>query len=64
MARPEKITDKLGNIDETLKKMLKVMEKTEPPIIRILIIGGLFVGISSIIGDIDTIIRWIKEGIW
>jgi len=59
-----KIVDKLDNINKTLEKILTSMEKKEPPIIRILLIGGLITAFLGIIGHIDTIIKWLKEGLW
>lgn len=64
MARQEKIVDKLDNINKTLEKIEAVLGKPEHTLVKILIIGGLIVSISSIIGEIDTVIKWIKEGIW
>ena len=59
-----KIADKLENINKTLGKILAVMDKKDPPFIRMLIIGGLIATFLGIIGNIDTIIKWIKEGLW
>ena len=64
MARQEKIVDKLDNISKTLEKIGIALGKPEHTLIKILIIGVLIVSISSIIGEIDTVIKWIKEGIW
>jgi len=58
-----KITDKLDNINRTLEKILEVMEKPEHTIKKALIIGGLLVGIFSIISELDIVIKWIKEGL-
>jgi len=60
----EKIEERLDNINKTLEKILTVMEKKEPPILRIVIIGGLIAAFLSIIDHIDTIIKWLKEGLW
>ena len=59
-----KIADKLDNINKTLEKMLTVMEKPESPFLRILSIAGMFASFLAIIHVIDTIMNWIKEGIW
>ncbi|MCL2442397.1 MAG: hypothetical protein FWD13_02910 [Treponema sp.] len=59
-----KITDKLDNINRTLEKMLEVMNKPDRLFMKILIICGLLAGISGIISEIDTVIKWFKEGIW
>jgi len=40
------------------------MDKKDPPFIRMLIIGGLIATFLGIIGNIDTVIKWIKEGLW
>jgi preprotein translocase subunit Sss1 len=60
----EKIADKLNNINCTLEKILKVMDKPENPFIKILKIAGLFAGFLAIIHVIDTIFNWFKEGLW
>ena len=59
-----KIVDKLDNINRTLEKMLEVMEKPEHTLVKALIIGGLLASIFGIISEIDTLIEWIKEGLW
>ncbi|MCL2720726.1 MAG: hypothetical protein FWD47_05245 [Treponema sp.] len=59
-----KIEEKLDNINKTLEKMLDVMDKPEHNLIKALIIGGMIVSIFGIIGEIDTIIKWIKEFLW
>ena len=59
-----KITDKLDNINRTLEKMLKILDKREPPFIRLLIIGGLIAAFLSIMDRIETFIKWLKEGLW
>jgi len=59
-----KIEEKLDNINKTLEKMLDVMEKPEHPIKNILTIAGLIASIFVIVEAIDTIISWLKEGIW
>jgi len=64
MARQEKIVDKLENINKTLEKMFKVMERPESPFLKGLGIGGMIVGILGIIQVIDIIMKWIKEGLW
>jgi hypothetical protein len=54
----EKITDKLDNINNTLEKMLKAIEKSEHPMFKFLTIAGMLAGIFSIIIVIDTILNW------
>ena len=58
MRSKEKIVEKLGNINQTLEKILGVMEKPENPFIKILTIAGIGVGILGIIQVIDTISKW------
>ncbi|MCL2230175.1 MAG: hypothetical protein FWC01_03705 [Treponema sp.] len=53
-----KITDKLDNINETLEKLVKVMDKPEHPIIKYLGIAGMIAGVFSIMSTIDIIMRW------
>jgi len=64
MASPDKIIDKLEKINNSLERMITVIEKPDHLLMKALIIGGLIVSISSIIGEIDVVIKWIKEGIW
>jgi len=53
-----KITDKLDNINGTLEKMLKAMNKPEHPVIKFLLVAGMVAGIFSIMSTIDIIIKW------
>ncbi|MCL2806240.1 MAG: hypothetical protein FWD26_09905 [Treponema sp.] len=55
-----KITDKLDNINSTLEKMLKVMEKPEHPVIRFLIVAGMIASVLAIISSIDIGFKWLK----
>jgi len=64
MAQQEKIVNKLDNINKTLEKIVKVMDKPESPFLKSLGIGGMIVGIFGIIQVIDIIMKWVKEGIW
>ena len=59
-----KIADRLDNINKTLEKILAVMDKKEPPFIRMLIIGGLIAAFLSIMDHVETFIKWLKEGLW
>jgi len=59
-----KIVDKLDNINTTLEKMLKAMEKPKNPFLKGIEIGGMFAGFFGIIHVIDTIMKWFKEGTW
>jgi len=54
----EKVAEKLDAINQTLEKMLKVMEKPENPFVKVLTIAGIGVGILGIIQVIDTIVKW------
>jgi hypothetical protein len=58
-----KISKNLDNIDKTLVKIFTSIDKHENPFLKWLGIGGMFVGLFGIIHVIDTIIKWIKEGI-
>ena len=59
-----KIVDKLDNINKTLEKIIAVIDKKEPPLIRIFITGGLIAAFLSIMDRIDMLIKWLKEGLW
>jgi len=59
-----KIVDKLDNINKSLEKIIAVIDKKEPPLIRLLIIGGLIAAFLSIMDRIDILIKWLKEGLW
>ncbi|MCL2211931.1 MAG: hypothetical protein FWB95_08425 [Treponema sp.] len=58
-----KIEDKLHNINETLEKMLAVMNKPESLFDRVLTIGGMIASILGIVVVIDIIAKWFKEGL-
>ena len=60
----EKIVEKLDNINRTLEKMLGVMSKPDHPVKRFLVIAGMVASLFVIIEAIDTIVNWLKEGIW
>ena len=53
-----KITDKLDNINTTLEKILKVMDKPEHPVMKFLTIAGLIGSAFAIISTVDTIFKW------
>jgi len=59
----DKIANKLDNINSTLEKMLKVMDKPEHPVMRGLAIAGMIASILAIIAWIDIVFRWFKEGL-
>jgi len=59
-----KIVDKLDNINTTLEKMLKVIEKPKHPFLITLETAGMIIGILGIIALIDTVLKWFKEGLW
>jgi len=59
-----KIADKLDNINITLIKMLKVMDKPKHPVLKGFEIAGMVVGILGIIALADTVFKWFKEGLW
>ena len=54
----EQIVEKLDNIDQTLKKILGVMEKPEDPFVKALTLAGIGVSILGIIQVVDTIVKW------
>ena len=58
----EKVADKLDNINQTLVKILGVMEKPENPFVKTLTVAGVGVGILGIIQVIDTIVKWFGGG--
>ena len=53
-----KIADKLDNINSTLEKMLKVMDKPKNPVLSVLEIAGMLAGILGIIVVVDIIKNW------
>ena len=52
------IPKKLEDINQTLVKILGVMQKPENPFVKTLTVAGIGVGILGIIQVIDTIIKW------
>jgi len=54
----DKLAEKLEDINQTLEKIHKVMEKPENPFLKTLTIAGIGVGILGIIQVIDTIFKW------
>ena len=64
MASPDKIIDKLEKINNSLERMIILMEKPENPFLKSLGIGGMIVGILGIIHIIDIIIKWVVEALW
>ena len=59
-----KIADKLDNINVTLEKILKVMDKPKNPVLTGFEIAGMVASILGIIALVDIIFKWIKEGLW
>jgi hypothetical protein len=55
----EQVVKELGNMNNTLAKILGVMEKPENPLFKALTIAGIIAGILGIIQVIDTIIKWL-----
>ena len=58
----EAVVDKLDNINQTLEKILGVMNKPENKIVKIFAFFGLFVGALGIVNIIDTVLQWITRG--
>ena len=58
----EKVVEKLDNINQTLEKMLGVMQKPENKLIRALKIIGLSAGALAIFNIIENIVNWIIGG--
>jgi preprotein translocase subunit Sss1 len=54
----EKVVEKLDCINQTLEKMLTVMQKPDSRFMRVLLIAGAIVGALGIIQVIDTILKW------
>jgi len=54
----DRLVEKLDSINQTLEKMLGVMQKPENPFVKTLTVAGIGVGILGIIQVIDTIIKW------
>ena len=55
----QQVAKELGNINDTLKSILGVMEKPENPLFKALTIAGIIAGILGVIQVIDTIIKWM-----
>ena len=62
MIKMEKIAEKLDNINQTLEKMLRVMDKPENKIIQMIKIIGLLAGALAILNAADIIRIWISGG--
>ena len=58
----EKVVEKLDNINQTLEKMLGVMQKPENKFIRALKIVGLSAGALAIFNIVENIIKWVIGG--
>jgi hypothetical protein len=58
----EKVVEKLNNINQTLEKMLSVMQKPKNKFIQMLEIFGLGVTALSVLYFVDLIRRWIIGG--
>jgi hypothetical protein len=58
----EKVAEKLDNINQTLEKILLVMNKPENKAVKAFAFFGLFVGALSIVNIIDTVLRWFIGG--
>jgi len=54
----EMIAEKLDDINQTLGKMLEVMQRPENRFLKVLIISGTVVGVLGIIQIIDTVVKW------
>ena len=54
----DKVVKKLGQINHTLEKILRVMQKPENPFVKALTIAGVVAGILGVIQVIDIIIKW------
>jgi preprotein translocase subunit Sss1 len=55
----DNIPEKLENINQTLEKILAVMQRPENPFVKTLTVAGIGVGVLGIIHVIDTIIKWV-----
>jgi len=58
----EIVAEKLDNINQTLEKMLAVINKPENKVVKAFAFFGLFVGALSIVNIIDTVMRWFIGG--
>jgi len=54
----EKIIDKLDNINVTLDKLTKVLDKPQNPILQTLTIIVMVVSAFGIVAVVDVIIKW------
>ena len=58
----EKLIEKLDNINQTLERILSVMQKPENKFVKGLRIFGLVVGALGILYFIDMVRNWIIGG--
>jgi hypothetical protein len=58
----EKIVEKLDNINQSLEKILGVMEKPDHMLSQTLEIVGIVAGVLSILGVVDIIRHWVIGG--
>ena len=58
----ERVAEKLDNINQTLEKMLWVMDKPENKVIQMLKIIGLLAGALAILNAADIVRLWILGG--
>ena len=54
----DKVVEKLDGINQTLEKILIVMQKPKNPFVQALTLAGVGVGILGVIQVIDTILKW------
>ena len=55
----DEVAKKLNDINNTLERILGVMQKPDNPFVRTLTLAGIGVGILGIIQIIDTILKWL-----
>ena len=55
----ENISNKLDNINCTLEKMVKVMDKSEHPFLKVLKIVMMIASIFGIVSVINIIMTWL-----
>ena len=58
----EQVSEKLDAINKTLEKILKVLEKPDNPVIRIVEIAAAGATILGIFHVVDVMIKWITGG--
>ena len=56
------VAEKLDAINQTLEKILVVMQKPANKVVNALAVFGLFVGALGLVNIIDTILRWATGG--